>query len=82
MAKNTSISLGPHFENFIQSQISTGRYKSVSDVVRASLRLLENDENKNNMVTLEELIKESENSKMIRNYDSKKHLEEIHNQYL
>ncbi len=46
MAKNTSITLGDHFESFICEQINDGRYGNRSEVVRAGLRLLEEYENK------------------------------------
>jgi len=39
-----SISLGDHFEQFVQQQIARGRYQNVSEVVRAGLRLLEDYE--------------------------------------
>jgi len=56
MAKNTSVSLGDHFDQFIASQLSTGRYGSATEVVRAALRLLENEEQK--LETLRKLIAE------------------------
>ncbi len=56
MAKNTSITLGEHFDGFIANQINTGRYSSVSEVVRAGLRKLEDDERK--LETLRALIEE------------------------
>ena len=46
MAKNTSITLGEHFESFISSQIKSGRFSSVSEVVREGLRTLEERETK------------------------------------
>ena len=50
MGKNTSIALGEHFEGFINEQIRSGRYSSVSEVIRASLRLLEEHERRVTLV--------------------------------
>lgn len=42
--KNTSFSIGEHFSSFVEAQVEQGRYSSASDVVRAGLRLLEDQE--------------------------------------
>jgi len=60
MAKNTSITLGDHFDGFITNQVESGRYGSASEVIRAALRLLEGNEAKLN--TLRNLLVEGENS--------------------
>jgi antitoxin ParD1/3/4 len=44
MAKSTSFTLGDHFAEFVESKVAEGRYASASDVVRAGLRLLEDEE--------------------------------------
>jgi antitoxin ParD1/3/4 len=44
MGKNTSFSLDEHYSAFIDSEVSSGRYRSASDVVRSALRLLEDRE--------------------------------------
>lgn len=67
MTKNTSISIGPHFDTFIQSQIETGRYASTSEVVRAGLRLLEKEEEK--LKLLRQALVEGEQSGWIEDFD-------------
>ena len=73
--KNTSISLGEYFDQFVQIQISTGRYKNVSEVIRAGLRLLENEENK--VVALKNAIQEGIDSGIVHDFDPKTHLQEM-----
>lgn len=60
MAKNTSVSLGNHFDEFVARQITTGRYGSASEVIRAGLRKLEDEEKK--LETLRALIEEGKAS--------------------
>lgn len=60
MARNTSITLGDHFDRFISSQVDSGRFGSASEVIRAALRLLENSEAQ--LKTLRKMLKEGEQS--------------------
>ena len=75
MSKNTSISLGSYFDQFIQNQLSEGRYKNVSEVVRAGLRLLENEENK--VTALKNAIGAGLNSPRVENFDFDDHLAKL-----
>lgn len=76
MAKNTSILLGDYFEQFIAKEIASGRYQSVSEVVRTALRLLENEEKK--LEALRQALIEGENSGVVENFDPSEHLKQIH----
>ena len=60
MPKNTSITLGEHFDGFIAQQIAEGRYASASEVMRAALRLMEDNERK--VTVLRRLLAEGESS--------------------
>lgn len=60
MARNTSFSLGDHFSDFVDSQVKAGRYSNASDVVRAGLRLLEEQEIK--LAALRQALVEGEES--------------------
>lgn len=75
MGKNTSISLGDHFENFIESSVSKGRFSNASEVIRAGLRLLEEEENR--IIILRKALDEGIESGRALNFDSKKHLETL-----
>ena len=73
MSKNTSISLGNYFDEFVQSSISQGRFKNVSEVIRAGLRLLEEEESK--VSALKSAIQEGIDSGIAHDFDPQKHLE-------
>jgi len=70
--KNTSISLGNYFDQFVSSQIAAGRYKNVSEVIRAGLRLLEDEESK--MLALKSAIQKAQDSPRVENFDFDKNL--------
>lgn len=60
MPKNTSMTLGEHFDGFIAQQVKEGRYSSASEVVRAALRLFEDSERK--IAALRKMLEEGEAS--------------------
>jgi len=77
MARNTSILLGEYFEEFINNEVSSGRYSSASEVVRTALRLLEAEEHKRKQ--LSKALAAGEKSGLAKNFDPKSHLKKLHN---
>ena len=73
--KTTSVALGPYFEDFIKAQISLGRYKNASEVIRAGLRLLADDESR--IVALKSAIEEGINSGIAEDFDPQAHLKSL-----
>jgi antitoxin ParD1/3/4 len=72
MGRNTSVSLGDYFEAFVDKSVIEGRFKNASEVIRAGLRLLEEEEDK--LLSLRKAIKDGIDSGVAKNFNAKKHL--------
>lgn len=68
MGRNTSIILGDHFDEFIKSEIESGRYSSVSEVIRSGLRLMEEESKKIKLIN--EALVVGENSGESKGFDN------------
>ena len=75
MNKSTSISLGNYFDQFVQNRIKERRFNNVSEVIRAGLRLLE--EEKSKVITLRKTIQEGVDSGIAHDFEPKEHLEAL-----
>ena len=65
--KTTSVALGTYFDDFIRAKIAQGRYNNASEVVRAGLRLLEEEEDR--VMALKSAIEEGINSGIAVDFD-------------
>ena len=79
MSKNTSVTLGIHFQKIIERSIKSGRYSSASEVIRAGLRMV--DEKEQKISLLREAIEAGENSGYVKNFDPIEHLAELKKKY-
>ncbi|MBL3656142.1 type II toxin-antitoxin system ParD family antitoxin [Fulvivirga sediminis] len=75
MSKNTSISLGDYFDNFVKNSISEGRFKNASEVIRAGLRLLEEEENK--ALSLKKAIQDGIDSGIAEDFAPSTYLQQL-----
>lgn len=75
--KTTSVALGPYFEDFIKAQISKGRYNNASEVIRAALRLLEDNESR--VMALKAAIQDGLDSGEAEGFDPQAHLTTLKN---
>lgn len=73
--KTTSVALGTYFEEFIQTKINEGRYNNASEVIRAGLRLLEENETK--LYHLKNAIQEGLDSGIVSDFNPTQHLENL-----
>ena len=79
MAKNTSVTLGDHFEEIIERSIDSGRYASASEVIRAGLRMV--DEREQKILLLREAINAGERSGYVKSFDPVEHLAELNRKF-
>lgn len=79
MSKNTSILLGDYFDNFISSQVKNGKFSSASEVVRAALRLFEQEETKKTELINE--LKKGEKSGFVKDFNRESFLNNLHEKH-
>jgi antitoxin ParD1/3/4 len=80
MSRNTSVTLGEHFEGFVNDSIVSGRYQTVSEVVRAGLRKLEDDDDK--LEALRGKLAAGERSSKVKDFSADKLLKKIHKKHI
>ena len=80
MARNTSILLGDHFEKLVAQQVKSGRFSSVSEVVRSALRLFEFEETKRE--NLIKALKKGDRSGFVEDFDRDDFLKGLHGKHV
>lgn len=80
MARNTSVTLGEHFDEFVAEKIDQGRFQSVSEVIRAGLRTLEENESK--LEALRARLQAGENSPIAENFNGEDFIKRMHKKHV
>ena len=73
--KTTSVALGTYFEKFVRTKVEQGRYNNASEVIRAGLRLLE--ENESHLQELRMAIADGMNSGLAMDFNPQEHLKSL-----
>ncbi len=79
MARTVTVTLGPHYEGFIQENIAGGRYNNVSEVIRAGLRRLEEDEMR--LAAIRTALVEGEESGIVEDFNPDQFLKNLNADY-
>lgn len=79
MARTVTVTLGPHYEEFIQANIAGGRYNNVSEVIRAGLRRLEEDETR--LAAIRAALIEGEESGVVEDFNPEMFLQKLNAEY-
>jgi antitoxin ParD1/3/4 len=79
MNRNTSISLGEHFTEFVDAQVQKGKYATASEVVRAGLRLLE--EHEDYIAAVRAALIEGEESGEPEPFDVREFIAQMHSEH-
>ncbi|MBQ9722783.1 MAG: type II toxin-antitoxin system ParD family antitoxin [Bacteroidales bacterium] len=79
MARTVTVTLGSHYEEFIQANIAGGRFNNVSEVIRAALRLMEDEETR--LAAIRAALIEGEESGIVEDFDPDQFLKELHARY-
>ena len=79
MPRNTSVTLGDHFDEFVAEILQQGRFQSVSEIVRAGLRMLEVDEKK--LLALRAKLQAGEDSPVVEDFDGERFIARMHKKH-
>lgn len=79
MARTVTVTLGPHYEEFIQANIKGGRFNNVSEVIRAGLRRLEEDEMR--LAAIRSALIEGEESGIVEDFNPEEFLRKLNADY-
>ncbi len=79
MARTVTVTLGHHYEEFVKTNIAGGRYNNVSEMVRAGLRRLEEDEAR--LAAIRAALIEGEESGVVEDFDPEEFLKSLNAEY-